>query len=361
MAETTKEISAKNSAQLSLWNFLIDPINDAGKVTKAIQLWDGLPIYTTSKRKQSADRNEDGVLKPIEFEFEAILPVGQSIESFNSGTKEPATRIEVGKIEISPAILKVGKNKDIKYFFPSDREQKIEHALRVISLRAENREIKQEGLIVVNFTLNMIRTLLSEHKCFMTIAEIVESLYILKKADLKIKTETFEYNGGVLIELGITTKEKYEENPHQECFATFNRTISNEIINGLNREIMLAPCFQLTGLSKWLWLRMATVFTYAGEGQSFNIMYSTIKKQSMRCTYPDGFKNYAFVEKEIQNLLDANLLKDVKIVKTKKGNKMVDIKYIAYASDEFAQHIKKSNKAYNYSKHMKRPQEIDYK
>lgn len=126
--------------------------------------------------------------------------------------------IEIGNmklnISITPAIVKTSQGS--KTIFPGTREKLIEQALRLIILKKDLGDKKEDEAIPVNFTLNELKKQLEENGHNISNEEIKEGLSVMRGCDIEIKKmidDEFEYTfGGPILDIRfqLTTTENDE-------------------------------------------------------------------------------------------------------------------------------------------------------
>lgn len=164
-------VQAFENRQLSLFqNFLANSEQD--DFSNAIDFWDNVPRYAVSRQKMNELRLPGGFLpiRTVDFHYRG---------------KEYTAKIRPAQIEIKGEDGKVAN--DSTSYYPSAREELIEHALRKLAADAQvgffDKIDYRSGL---RFTLYQLRQELAEQGHTLRYDELIEGLRILAFSNIEI-------------------------------------------------------------------------------------------------------------------------------------------------------------------------------
>lgn len=164
-------VQAFENRQLSLFqNFLANSEQD--DFSNAIAFWDNVPRYAVSRQKMNELRLPGGFLpiRTVDFHYRG---------------KEYTAKIRPAQIEIKGEDGKVAN--DSTSYYPSTREELIEHALRKLAADAQvgffDKIDYRSGL---RFTLYQLRQELAEQGHTLRYDELIEGLRILAFSNIEI-------------------------------------------------------------------------------------------------------------------------------------------------------------------------------
>jgi hypothetical protein len=253
------------SKQIDLFqSFTCASEEEQGRLSNTIPLWDCLPLYTMSRQRAGKLRKSG--------EFPLLL---------NLQCQYEGKRI---RVEIQPARLLI--ENVVTEFYPGANEQLIEDALRKIAT-LQNYGYYDEALSRhgVRFTIYQLRKELKKQGHTRSYQEIVLSLKILARSAVEIRYEdqkTTIYDVCTYFSrLSSVSMEKLEEDPNAKWYVEFHPLIARAIGSINYRQfdyaLMMSHDSQLT---RWLHKYFVAKFTYAAIGMSFEIRFSTIKRDS---------------------------------------------------------------------------------
>ena len=291
-------------------------------------------------------------------------------------------------LNIYPAIIKNSDGSE-KAFYPSQREELVEDALRKLATDSNNNDFLDDRLSV-KFTLYSLWKELRKTKHPYDYNEIVESLNILSSVGLEIKTsdnkitfksnmfETFGIiNNNPNIVKDIDSLDEHERNKYAKkiiYFVRFNSLVSNGIKYGTWRVLNYKQCMLYKkAVSRWLYKRISyTCPINLKTKPTYNIMLTTIIRDSGMTEYGSLRLNLAQVQKCLNDMVTLGSIDKYEIRKiydNKKRNKIKDAKFLIFISDSFYEDlklnsfIKKSSKLINRKEQnnvLKNTEEINY-
>ncbi len=327
-----------NHRQLSLFqSFLCNSFTEREKLSNTVEFWDGIPRYSVTRRQQNTLRDEKTGSLPI-FKME-----------FNYQREAFIAEIRPAKISESG---QDGETKAVEYY-PSNREEIIEDALRKIASRQSYGFIRQfpEEASGVAFSLYELRTELANRGHALSFQEITQSLYILNYSSITI------YKKGELQKAGLAspyipilahaTRERLNADPTTKWIVHFHPFITKGILDlqyrQFNYELMMSLSTQL---SRWLHKYLCMKYTGAGmAAPPFEIHYKTIKRDSGLCKGKKERNFYDDLAKAFDELKEKGVLSSWRKTPTLGSHgKVIDITYFLTASPEFIKEVKAANK-----------------
>ena len=316
------EFKKTKPEQLDLFSFNNIYVDKREKYSNTVELYDILPKYIHDDIEKY--RTKEGLLKPITRKFKF--------------------RKQDMILNVSPAYI---FDKE-KAYYPSQREEIIEDVLRKLATDCERNEFLDDRLSV-RFTLYELWKELKKIRHEYNYSQIRESLEILAKTNIEIRTadgkvsfssNMFETLGQVNINENTkdgNVSEEYSKN--LVYFVRFNSLVSESIKNKTWRVINYEQCMRYRkAISRWLHKRISHMFLVGNIETPFNILLSTIIRDSGMKSYDLISGNIRQVEDCIKEMMKIGSIKKYKIEKifseTKK-NKIEDAKFYLWVSESF--------------------------
>ena len=255
------------SRQLSLFQgFLANTGDEREALSNAVDLWDSIPRYAISRARMNAMRTAEGFLDVMELPFNYR---GKALTAV-----------------IYPARVK-GKNGERVSYYPSAREELIEHALRKISAEQHagffHLPSYRSG---ARFSLGQLRRELEQQGHSLRYGELVEGLDILSLSAIEIVAtnadgeEAFARSTYLAALTGVKRKD-YEADRDARWAAQFHPLVTQSIDQVTYRQFNYQRLMRCnTQLARWLIGQLVLKYTQAALINSFDMRYSTIKRDS---------------------------------------------------------------------------------
>lgn len=308
-------------------------------LSNAIDLWDNVPRYALSRAKQEKSRLEGGFLPLAELDFQY--------------KGNPYTA------QIRPARIEL-KNKDGELtgetaeFYPSAREELVEHALRKLATEQQLGFLDTtDSRSGVTFTLHQLRTELADHGRWLKYAELVESLDIMNLSNIRLidkgtnKKDPSLMSQPYLPTLIKVSKEGLASDPGAKWLVQFHSTLTESITQLTYRQFNYQRMMKCQSqIARWLISQLVLKYTYAAPGNTFSMLYSTIKRDSgLLDNYSRARAGIEALDEALDELKREGVLmsfkKDVRIGAR---GKIEDISYELATSVKFAAEQKAANK-----------------
>lgn len=335
---------AFGSAQLSLFqDFLANTEEQREALSNAVDLWDSVPRYSVSRQRMASMRTPDGFLPVLERRF-----------SYH-GRVLTAT--------IFPAQVK-GKDGKRLSCYPSAREELIEHVLRKIAAEQQSGFFDPASFRSgVRFTVHQVRKELERHGHSLRYDEIIEALDILSLSAIEITAphsdggEAFARSTYLAALTGVRSDDN-DATCEKRWLVQFHPLVTQSIDQVTYRQfryLRLMCC--RTQLARWLLSRLVLKFTQAALGVSFEMRYSTIKRDS---AVLDGYKlerqAVAALDAAWDELKELGVLSSIKKVEARGARgRLEDVTYTMFPTGEFASEQKAANRRQRAARQEGRP------
>ena len=324
--DTKKELSKytqTKSEQLDLFSILDASLKD---YSNSIELYDTMPKYYVGG---------------IEREK------GKLVDSLPILTREFMHRKGHYKLDISPAAIHDKKTGKTIHYYPSQREELVEDALRKIATKGKAKEFEKDGekKVGVTFSYYELQQELERMGHGYSIAEVKLAIEILSKAVIEItsKDESISMTNNFFSAVG---KETQELGGKEKVVVIFHNLVSKAINTGNYRLFNYDKSMKMKmQVSRWLYKRISHIFIQATIDNPYPIKLSTIVRDS-------GTKEYKTISeraRQVEKCLDEFKKKEIGVISRwekfpeKEKNKILDIKYLLYMSEDFVSDAKKAS------------------
>ena len=317
---------------------------DSKDLSNTIELWDAIPKYAVSARQQNKLRDEKGNLPLHEQNFE-----------YRPTTNNAPASIPC-KVTVQPASI---KNPDgtVTQHYPSTDEELIEEVLKKIFTDQQfgiHQPADNESW--VKFSLTMIYRELKSRRKARSYPEIKKSLEILNRAVYEVefsgqKTKKLLYTSPILSDMTRTTRDDYLEDPKALWCARLPALVSKSINELTYRQFNYGTLMSLsTPLARWLHKRLSHQYINAGMLQPYNILLSSITRDSGLLHHSRTSANVETVEEALEELKKTEVLWWFKKDDRRQGKKITDILYTLQPSNNFIDEIKAANARQKHSR-----------
>lgn len=327
--------AALRNPQLDLFqNFLCNTDFERDQLSNTIDLWDSIPRYAVSRQAMSKARTEQGFLDLLELKF------NYRGTSFKAVIQPARIRDEAGTAQD---------------YYPSANEELIEDALRKIAADQNHGYFDKPNCHSgVVFSLYMLRHELKKRGHARSYQEIIKSLRILSGSLIEIHSDDGQNmeaftRTNYLPALAAVSRRKLKDDPKAQWIAQFHPLVTQSIdaltYRQFNYHRMMAHSTQL---ARWLHKQLCLKFTFASLTSTFEIRYSTIKRDSALINYTRERDGVDALDKAMTELRNQSVLLNVsKQEITGSRGKIEDVTYILTPAMGFVREIKAANKRYN--------------
>ena len=324
-----------NALQCIQYDLFTSFFGEAGELSNAIELWDGIPKYSVTARTQNTLRNAEKRLPVFERRFVfATRCNGRRIETSCRVTIQPASvKTESGYVD----------------YYPSVDEELVEEVIRKIFADQRcGQHDPNNSESWVRFSVQMIRKELKERGKTRNLNEIKRSIDILSRKHIALYLDESPdpvYSAPILSDITRVNRAEYLEDTSLTWIARLPALISKSInelsYRQINYSIQMSLCSQL---ARWLHKRLSLNYTNASLMDHYEILFSTIKRDSGLLNYARESANYKTLEKALDELKKTNVLVSwERIAENRQGRKIIDVKYRFCAHIDFVATTKAAN------------------
>jgi hypothetical protein len=327
---------AFENAQLSLFQqFLCNTDDERDELSNAIDLWDSIPRYSVTRQTMQKMRTPEGFLNVLKIPFQHR---GKSLI-----------------VIIRPARIEQGDGKSLDYY-PSAGEELIEQALRKITSEQHAGFFdKTDYRSGARFTLHMLRREMQERGHTRSYQEIHNSLQILALSTIEIrgaeedKSQVFAVSPYLPFLAGVTRKD-IDANPEAKWIAQFHPLVTQSIDQITYRQFNYQRLMRCRNqLTRWLIHQLVLKYTAASITNSFDMRYSTIKRDSALLNgYKQQRQAIAACDDAWEEVKAQRVLLSLKRAEQRgQRGKLEDVIYTVRPSREFAAEQKAANRRSN--------------
>jgi hypothetical protein len=328
------EYSKSRTEQLDLFSNLGNIYErDKSRYSATVELYDLTPKYFYGE--QDRMRTRDGFLQIIKRQF--------------------IHRKAKMLVEVTPANL-LQRDGSTKSFYPSYREEIVEDTLRKFSIDKTRNELL-DGILSVKFTLYELYKELKLKNHEYNYEQIIESLEILTKTNIKIQQEgadkDVELYSNMFETFSIVNTNKQRKNVEITdnygkgvCYyVRFNTLVTNSIKNKTWKLINYEQCMSYrTVLSRYLHKRISHMFSSKDLEMLYSIMLTTLFRDTGLIFYTHMSENIRRIERSLNEMKKIGSITDYKLDKVffgGKKNKIEDVKISLFISSGFHEDIRR--------------------
>lgn len=326
--------------QLSLFQgFLTNTEDERDALSNAIDLWDSIPRYSIPRKKEEELRLPGGFLpvRTVGFQYRGKAYTAQV---------RPA-RLDIKDKEGKPTGATIEH-------YPSAREELIEHALRKLASEQYAGFFDQPDYRSgVAFTLHRLRQELASQGHAMTYEGLAEGLEIMHYAFLGVIDAESDPDDPSMISqpylpaLAKVNRKGRASDPDAKWFVQFHGLVTDSINQITYRQFNYQRLMKCnTQLARWLISQLVLKFTQAAITNSFDIRFSTIKRDSgLLSGYTRERDALAALDDAWDEVKKLEALYTVKKVEQHGSRgKLEDVVYTLFPSREFSAEQKAANR-----------------
>ena len=317
-------LSAPNP-QLELFGTFFGP---RGTWSNTIELWDAIPKFAVSLRRQAELRDANG-----------RLPVFRRVFSHARTPYELA---------IQPAAVRIAGGSDIDYY-PSAEDELVEDVLR--KLFAEQRHCvhdarRQESW--VSFSLQQVRKELAERGRTRSLDEIKHAVSVLSRAHLMVYrpgTRDPVYSASILMELCRIDRQAYQDDTSAHWRARLPLLVSASInaltYRQLNYDVLMRLPSQF---ARWLHKRLSHTYINASMVVPYTVLLSTLVRDSGLLDERRKTRATAAVASALDALVAQGVLSRWNLERRRPGSRVaLELKYTLFPDVMFVGEMKAAN------------------
>ncbi len=331
-----------NALQSLQYDLFTSFFGDATELSNTIELWDAIPKYAVSFRTQNLMRTADN-----------RLPVHEC--GFVYAARRDGQRIENScRVAIQPALIKTADG--YVDFYPSTDEELVEEVIRKIFADQQcGAHDPRNAESWVRFSLQMVRKELQTRGKTRSLDEIKRSIEILSKTHLSLfldETDDPVYSAPILSDITRVTRQKYLDDTSITWIARLPALVSKSINELTYRQFNYGVLMSLSSqLARWLHKRLSRSYTNAGFLNAYEILFSSIKRDSGLLNCKRTHQNLQTLEDALEELKKSKILNAwERLEERRQGRKIIDIKYSLHAHADFIRDMKAANARLNESR-----------
>ena len=319
------ESSPEASKQLQLFGTFLGA---AHTLSNTIELWDAIPRYAVSLRRQAEVRDANG-----------RLPVHRQ-RFFHA-------RFEY-ELAIQPAAVGGPVRADVD-FYPSADDELVEDVLR--KLFVDQRQGVHDAAKLeswVSFTLQQVRRELIARGHTRSLDEIKQALAVLSRAILMVYRPGAKdpvYSSAVLMELVRIDRQGYLDDPAAQWRARLPLLMSSSINELSYRQFNYGVLMALpTPFARWLHKRLSHTYTNASMVVPYTVLLSTLVRDSGMFETARKTRASTAVASALQSLVEHGVLRHWEVaVSSSAHNRPRDLKYTLYPALRFVHEMTVAN------------------
>ena len=261
-------------------------------------------------------------------------------------------------VSITPASLYCKKTDRTIHYYPSQREELVEDAIRKLAV-SKKRSFFLDEDSAVRFTLYELQKELQKAGHGYNSNEIKEAIDICSKCNISIKDKTgneIELSSAIFPFVAKESSDKIKDGENKYV-VMFHPLVTRSIKDGTYRLVNYEKymSFKMM-LSRWLYKKISHNFTGATVTNPYTIRMSTIIRDSVMKEYERKSDNLKQIKKCFAEMKKHGTLSDFKIILEGEGEKIIlegegkkiiDARCMLYLSDEFVKDIIKANAKVN--------------
>lgn len=292
--------------------------------SRTIELYDFIPKYVWGK----VERINGVFLKTLEREFEC--------------------RGKKYTVKIKPASID-GKDGVEKYFYPGQREEAVEDALRKLAVEGRGKFLDDHVSVI--FTLHELQQELKRTGHSYNKDEIKEALQICKRTNLIVTSE----DGAAVLEsnifetLGLATFEDWKtKGSNAKCFVRFNALVTRAIqqfdIRRFNYEKAWA---YKSVIARQLHKRLSHHYTQSGRTNNYSIHLTTLIRDFGLTRHSQLRDNLRKTQDALEEMKEKGVLDKYQIepiVDAGRHNKLENARITLWTTYEFDMEAIESNR-----------------
>jgi hypothetical protein len=227
----------------------------------------------------------------------------------------------------------------------------VEDALR--KLASEGAGIFLNNEAGAYFTLYQLRKELLRMGHGYNIPDIKEAILICAQTNMQVFSEDGKsvVVSNMFETLGLREWNDWKKHGNKSvAFVKFNHLVTQSIRDRTFRQINYDKCMSYKKIiARWLHKRISRHFTQADYTNSYNILVSTVIRDSGMRAYPQMRDNIRQTQEALEEMCEKEVLRSFHIEKMlggKRGRKLIDAKAVLFPHHNFVREMKLFNKNY---------------
>ncbi len=319
--KTLEQYRHEKPIQLTFFEYLLP---EERRYSNTVELYDFIPKYHWGK----AQRINGQFLKQLEREFEC--------------------RGKRYRVKIKPASIE-DKDGEERYYYPSQREELVEDALRKFVCEGQGVFLDDEA--GVTFSLYQLQRELERKGHSYSKDQIKDALLICAQSKLIVTSEdgTTVLVSSLFETLGLQTREDWKgKGQKTRAFVRFNPLVTQSIKSRNFRQLNYEQAMTYKSvIARQLHKRMSHHYVQASVVKPYHIMLSTIIRDFGLTAYDKLPNNLRDVLAALEEMKEKFVLMSCtveKVIDPRKRNKLFDAKLILTPHPNFVGEIIQANK-----------------
>ena len=312
------------------------------ELSNTIELWDSIPKYSVSYRRQNYLRTEDNRLPVHEYEF-------------NYALRQKGQRMEHScRVSVQPAAIKI--DGDYIDYYPSTDEELVEEVLRkIFTVQHQGLHDSHNNESWVRFSVQMIRRELASRKKSRSITEIKRSIEILSKTHVSLYLDDSSdpvYSASILSDVTQVTRGQYIDDPSLSWVARLPALVSKSVNELTYRQFNYGVLMGLNSqLARWIHKRLSHNYTNASHMHPYDVLFRTIQRDSGLLPHARTNDAVRALEKALDQLVTKQVLTSWESLddRRKRRNAIGDIKYRLHPHANFIKDVVAANARLKHS------------
>lgn len=326
--QASPRFERQSSVQYDLFtSFYGDPKG----LSNTIELWDAIPKYAVSARRQNDMRDANGRLPVHVAEFRYLLP--------------GAMRASDCRVKINPAQIEV-EDGVFKDFYPSQCEEIIEEVLKKFFTEQRHGFHSARNLESwVRFSLHMIRKELKARSHTRNLNEIKRALEVMSKSIVEVEILGGRKNlictNPILTNMVRTNRVDMREDRSARWAAQLPALISKSVNELSYRQFNYALHMSFSSqLCRWLHKRLVHRYKQASLTVPYGFLYSSVRRDSGLMHNKRMSANVKALNDALEELKSEGILFIINAEKRYSGRQLKNVYYEVTASNEFIAEVK---------------------
>lgn len=320
-AKSLEQYRHEKPIQLTFFEY---PLPDERRYSNTVELYDFIPKYHWGK----AQRISGQFLKQLDREFEC--------------------RGRRYHVKIKPASIE-DRNGTERYYYPSQREELVEDALRKFVCEGQGVFLDDEA--GVTFSLYQLQQELKRKGHTYSNDQIKDALLICAQSKLVVTSDdgTTVLVSSLFETLGLQTREDWKgKGQKTRAFVRFNPLVTQSIKSRNFRQLNYEQSMTYKNIiARQLHKRMSHHYVQASMTKPYHIMLSTVIRDFGLTAYdklPNNLRDVVAALEEMKQKFVLMTYTVEKVTDPKKRNKLLDAKLILTPHPNFAGEIIHANK-----------------
>ena len=313
----------KQSVPEQLELFQIESIQSKDDYSHTVEMYDIMPKYYFGSQKRIKSEQLEG------------LP--NLNREFRNNDKEY-------KLTIAPASLNDEKTGKTVHYYPTQREELVEDAIR--RLATQNRGLFLDDEAGVQFTLYEVAKELKRIGHGYSIAQIKQAIEVCSNVRIQITAKSGnEISATTAIFPFVGMESKKEGAERNRVVVMFHPLVTKSIKNGTYRLINYRKAMSYKiALSRWIHKRMSYNFTQASPKIPYPLLMSTIIRDSGMKSYSKSSENIRQICKSLDEMISLDVLERYEVEKRWNGRTIEEALFTLYVSESFKKDAIKASK-----------------